>query len=457
MSEFIDGIEAEEDRPIESRGDLIAYFARGGKPRTEWKVGTEWEKVGVDVRTGRAVPYSGPRGIEQLLARLSERFGWEPRRERGRIIALKGRAASITLEPGGQVELSGEKCESIHCTRRELLEHVRQLEAVGEEVGIAFLGLGVQPVSTVEEIEMVPKRRYEIMAPYMARVGTLGLAMMKQTAAIQVNFDYADEADAMSKMRVASGIVPLIAAMFANSSIAEGKVSAFMSLRGHIWTKTDPERAGLLRFVLEEEGGFDAYVDYALSVPLYFIARKGELIDAVTGMPFRTFLERGHDGQRATLHDWSLHLTTLFPEVRLKRYIELRTADSQQAALMPAVPALVKGILYEEDCRLAAWDLVKKWTWEERNLLLHDVYRMALQARVGRLPVIDLAKDLLAIATEGLERQRKLNDQGEDESIYLEGLEAQLRGGMSQGRLVAQKWEEEWGGDIGKLVVHCRI
>jgi glutamate--cysteine ligase len=449
MSQYVpDSGEAVE---IERRDQLIEYFSAAAKPRSEWRIGTEYEKVAVRVSDGSAVPFSGRDGIEALLIQLAERYGWEPVEEEGRTIALRGEKASITLEPGGQLELSGEKCDSIHCARAEFARHIDEIVTVGSELGIAFLGLGMQPVSRLEEIEWVPKRRYRIMAPHMLRVGTLGQRMMKQTATVQANMDYGDEADAMLKMRTGMGLAPLVNAMFANSPLSDGDRNGFLSFRGHIWTDTDSARSGLLRFVFRDGAGFDDYVEYALDVPMYFIVRDGQWYD-MTAHTFRDFWQNGHQGHRATMADWNNHLTTLFPETRLKGYIELRSADSQSPELMLAVPALVKGIFYEQDCLLAAWDLVKRWSWEERVELYHAVHRVALRASVRRVALSDLARELIEIATAGLERQRVLDARGEDESLYLERLEEQVKRGMCPADIIVEKWRGEWRQEIARLI-----
>jgi glutamate--cysteine ligase len=449
MTEFIQT--EEQSQGIESVGQLRTYFERAGKPRNAWRVGTEYEKLGVDAKTGRAAPYSGPAGIETVLRKLAERYGWEPKREGDRIIALYRQNASVTLEPGGQLELSGEQCPTIHCAQEEFATHSREIDTVGRELGIAFLGLGIQPISAIDTIEMVPKRRYGIMAPYMAKVGKLGLRMMMQTATVQANFDYADEADAMHKMRTAMGLTPIVSAMFANSSIAEGRLTGYMTLRGHIWTDTDPARTGLLPFLFSESAGFDEYIRWALDAPMYFVIRDGRYVD-LSGLPFRRFLARGHDVLRATAGDWTLHLTTLFPEVRLKTYLEARCADSQPPHLALAVPALLKGVLYDEDCLGAAWDLVKRWKWQERLALYHDAHRDGLQARAGRVPLRDLARELAIIARHGLRTQQACNARGEDETIYLNPLDQQLDSGISPGRYVALNWDHSWNGDIARLI-----
>ncbi|MET0501464.1 MAG: glutamate--cysteine ligase [Candidatus Binatia bacterium] len=438
---------------IEKKDELEAYFHEAGKTREHWRVGTEYEKVGIDKSTGRAIPYSGRRGVEFILQQLIERFGWEPEEQDGHIIALSRGNAQITLEPGGQIELSGEPCDSIHCTYAEFTQHIRELLEVAEPLDIVFLGLGMQPVSRLDEIEWVPKKRYRIMGPYMPKVGTLGQRMMKQTATVQANIDYLDEKDAMAKFRAGMGLAPLFIAMFANSPICEGRLTGYRSFREHIWTDTDKSRSGLLKFAFAPDASFRHYVEYALDVPMYFITRHHDYID-MTSMTFRQFLERGHQGERATLEDWHDHLTTLFPETRIKRYIEVRSADSQPPELMPALSALIKGVFYHPDCLQAAWDLVKSWTWDERMEVYLDSHRDALAARIRRYALLDLAKELFQIAWEGLRRQKALNGQGEDETIYLNPLKTLLFQGKCPADVLIEKWEGELQQDIKKLIAY---
>jgi glutamate--cysteine ligase len=438
---------------IESVDQLVEQMHLAGKPRDRWMIGTEYEKVAVDARTGKAIGYSGPRGIEVVLRALAERFGWEPKEDEGHVIALARDGASITLEPGGQVELSGQQCRSLHCTYDELMTHVHELGAVGRDLDIAFLGLGMQPMSTLDEIEWVPKQRYRIMREYMTKVGTLGHRMMKQTATVQANIDYADERDAMRKLRVGMASAPLINAMFANSSVSEGRLNGLMSYRGYVWTDTDNARSGLLPFAFRDDASFRHYVEWALDVPLYFILRKGKyLTDGVIGVPFRRYLEHGAAGERATLDDWNLHLTTLFPEVRVKSYIEFRSADSQPPERTVALPALVKGVFYEDDCLDAALDLVKRWSYEDTVALYRDVTREALRAKMRGIPVVELARELLAIAEEGLKRQAVIDGAGRDERVYLAHLAEQLSTGRSPARVIAEKWDGEWHRDVQRLV-----
>jgi glutamate--cysteine ligase len=415
MSEFQAGDDPAARQPIAGVDDLIRYVASGAKPRSEWRVGTEYEKVGVLRESGLAAPFSGQRGIESVLERLADRYGWQPKRERGRIIALTGRDANITVEPGGQLELSGEQCASIHCAHQELMEHVKEVVTVGAELGIVFLGLGIQPVS-------------------------------------QANFDFGDERDAMQKFRVAMGLAPLISAMFANSSISENRFNGFMTMRGHIWTDTDNARSGMLPFAFSPDAGIEDYVQYALDVPMYFIIRNGDYVE--THVTFRQFMTEGWGAERATIDDWALHLTTLFPEVRLKRYLEVRSADSQPPEMMLALPALLKGILYEPDAMEGAWDLVRSWNWDERIALYRDAHREGLHARIRRIRLAELARELVEIGAAGLRRQDQRNDRGDDERIYLHSMEELVRDGNSLGRRLAELWEGPWNRDVTKLIEH---
>jgi glutamate--cysteine ligase len=440
---------------VDTKEDLIRYFESGAKPREQWRVGTEYEKVAVSAADGTALPYSGPDGVERILRELIERFGWElENEENGHPLALKRGPARITIEPGAQIELSGEQCETIHCAHDEFSQHVAELTDVGHSHDAAVLGLGMTPISRLDQIEIIPKHRYHIMFPYMARKGRLGQRMMKQTAGVQANLDYSSEGDAMRKLRVSMGIVPLLYAMFANSPIMDGTLNGFQSFRGHIWTDTDPDRCGMLEFVFHERAGFEDYADYALDVPMYFIIRDHKYIDMTQppGITFRQYMERGFAKDRATIEDWGDHLTTIFTEVRLKKYIESRTADSQPPALMLALPALLKGILYSDDCIEGAWDLVKRWSFEERLQINRDSHKAGLEARVGKTPLKDLCTELLTIANAGLQRQKALNQRGEDETIYLYRLMDQVRSGYSQAALTINKWKGRWNYDIKRLV-----
>jgi glutamate--cysteine ligase len=442
-------------QPVDTKEDLIRYFETGAKPRERWRVGTEYEKIAVDAATGRALPYSGPDGVEQILRELIDRFGWEQEdAENGHILALSRGPARITIEPGAQIELSGEQCETIHCAHSEFSQHVAELIEVGHSHDATLLGLGMTPVSRIDEIELLPKHRYHIMYPYMARKGRLGQRMMKQTAGVQANLDYSSEADAMRKFRIAMGIVPLVYAMFANSPLADGGLNGYQSYRGHIWRDTDRDRCGILEFAFNDSASFEDYTEYALDVPMYFIVRDHHYVDLTRapGITFRQYMQRGFGKERATIEDWGDHLTTIFTEVRLKKYIESRTADSQPPSLMLALPALLKGILYTDDCIAGAWDLVKRWSFKERLEINNASHQMGLEARAGRTTLKDLSIELLNIASTGLQRQKALNDRGEDETIYLLRLMDQVRSGYSQAALTIDKWKGRWNYDVKRLV-----
>jgi glutamate--cysteine ligase len=445
------------DDLVANKNDLIQYFESGAKPRAAWRVGTEYEKIAVSARDGRALPYSGVGGVEHLLKLLAERFGYEPLEEEGHVLGLKGARATITIEPGAQIELSGEQCETIHCANEEFTEHIKQLIDVGSEFDVALLGLGMQPISRLNEMELIPKSRYHIMYAYMARKGRLGRRMMTQTAGVQANLDYSSEADAMRKLRVSTGIVPLLYAMFANSPVCDGGLNGYQSYRGHIWTDTDPDRCGMLGFVFNPNAGFEDYVNYALDVPMYFLIRGHHYIDltAPPGITFRQYLENGFGKEHATFEDWTNHLTTIFTEVRLKKYIEIRTADSQPPALMLTLPALLKGVLYDDDCLEAAWDLVKRWSFAERLNLNDQAHKIGLDARAGKVRVKELALELLQIAMVGLARQKALNARGEDESIYLVRMLDLVRSGYSQAALAIERWKGRWNYDVHRLVEDC--
>jgi glutamate--cysteine ligase len=443
--------------PIESVDQLVSQFREAAKPCDRWMIGTEWEKLAVDPRSGRAVAYHGAHGIEAILDALAAEFGWEPKAEGGHTVALWRDGASITLEPGGQVELSGRQCPTIHCTEKELAGHVRELLTVGRDLGVAFLGLGAQPISALDEIGWVPKERYRIMREYMPTVGSLGHHMMKATATVQANIDFSDEQDAIAKLRVGMGTAPLLAAMFANSPFVEGRLSDRLSFRSHVWSDTDPARCGLLPFLFRDDASFADYVEWALDVPLYFVLRGGRYLTEATGMPFRRFLEGGLPGERATIDDWNLHLTTLFPEVRLKGYIEFRSCDSQAPALVLAIPALVKGLCYDAGALDAAWELVRPWTLQERLQLQDDVTRGALDAEIRGTRVLDLARKLVAIAHEGLRKQAALDDDGRDECRYLEPLEELLAAGLCPAAALARQWSGPWAQRVERLVSHTAV
>jgi len=437
---------------VRSVDELEAYFHAGSKPRQTWRVGVEYEKPVVDAETGEGVPYDGLRGIRRLLEEMLARAGhWEGVYEGESLIALKNGLASITLEPGGQFEMSGQQCESLHCVHDELHRHVEEILDVGEALGLKFLGLGIAPKTPLARTPWMPKRRYRIMRDIMSRTGRLGTRMMGQTATVQGNFDYADEHDATLKMRVGMAMAPVLVAVSANSAIVDGAATGYQSFRAHIWTDTDPARCGFLPFVFDNAPLFRAYTEYALDVPMYFLARRGELLE-VGGATFRQFLTTGFENEHATMADWALHLTTLFPEVRLKSYLEIRSADSQPIDLMLGTPALMKGIFYEPDCLTAASDVVSDWGPNELPSLQEEAARHGLAARWRRHTLKDYAKELIEIGRVGLSRQKARDSHGDDETIYLARLEEEVRAGRNPAIGNIRKWEGEWGGQVDRLI-----
>ncbi|NMD07745.1 MAG: glutamate--cysteine ligase, partial [Phyllobacteriaceae bacterium] len=418
---------AEGKAVIESKAQLVSYFEPGMKPRTEWRIGTEHEKFAFLTDTLEPVPYFGPRSIQALLNGLKARFGWEGVYEGENIIALadpKG-MANISLEPGGQFELSGAPLESVHDTCAEVNEHLQQVREIGDQLGIGFLGLGASPVWTRAETPVMPKGRYGIMAPYMDKVGTMGRDMMFRTCTVQVNLDYASEADMVQKLRVSVALQPVATALFANSPFLEGKPNGFLSFRSHVWTDTDNARAGMLPFAFEPGMGFERYVDYALDVPMYFTMRNGKFVNTA-GESFRKFMDGKLPqlpGEKPTLKDWADHLTTIFPEVRLKRYLEMRGADSGPWRRLCALPALWTGLLYHQGSLDGAWDIVKDWTAEERQKLRDDVPRLGLKAMIRGRTMRELAAEVLALARTGLAARNIAGCKGKPETTFLDVLD----------------------------------
>ena len=393
---------------IESRDQLIASFARGEKPADRWRIGTEHEKFVYARADHHAPSYDEPGGIRDLLMALTE-FGWRPVEENGQVIALAGADGSVSLEPAGQFELSGAPLDNLHETCAETGRHLAQVKEVGDRLGVGFLGLGMWPDKTRAELPVMPKGRYAIMRAHMPRVGSLGLDMMLRTCTIQVNLDYASETDMAKKFRVGLALQPLATALFANSPFTEGKPNGMLSFRSHIWSDTDPARTGMLPFVFEDGFGYERYADYALDVPMYFVYRDGRYIDAA-GLSFRDFL-RGDlsvlPGEKPTLDDWNDHLSTAFPEVRLKTFLEMRGADGGPWNRICALPALWVGLLYDGAALDAAWDLVKGWSIEDRQTLRDAVPRLALDAPLpGGGKLRDIAAEVLDIAHAGLGRAR---------------------------------------------------
>ncbi|HEY0835532.1 MAG TPA: glutamate--cysteine ligase [Azospirillum sp.] len=439
-----------QGEPITDRRQLVAYLESGNKPAEAWRIGTEHEKFAYRVADLRPLPYEGPDGIGELLGRM-QRFGWEPVRENGNIIALtQPDGANITLEPGGQVELSGAAVRTLHQTCAEVQSHLRQVKEVGGELGIAMVGLGFQPKWRREDIPWMPKGRYRIMRDYMPKRGTLGIDMMTRTCTVQVNLDFASEADMVKKFRVSLALQPIATALFANSPFTEGKPNGFQSFRSHIWTDTDPDRTGDLPFVFEDGFSFDRYVDYLLDVPMYFVYRDGKYIDA-SGQSFRDFM-RGKlpalPGETPLITDWADHLTTSFPEVRLKKYLEMRGADGGPWRRLCALPALWTGLLYDGQALDAAWDLVKDWTTEERAGLRRDVPRLALRTPFRGETVREVALRVLEIAHGGLVRRKRNDNWGDDEGHYLDTLRTIAESGQTPADELLSKYHGVWGEDV---------
>ena len=441
------------DPPIESRADLISVFSKGEKAKERWRIGTEHEKFVYRLADHRAPSYDEPGGIHDLLMALT-RFGWEPVMEGDKVIALAGSDGTVSLEPAGQLELSGAAVENLHQTCAETGRHLRQVKEVGAELGLGFLGLGLWPDKTREELPIMPKGRYAIMLRHMPRVGSMGLDMMLRTCTIQSNLDYSSEADMVKKFRVSLALQPLGTALFANSPFLEGKPNGYQSYRSHIWTDTDPARTGMLPFVFEDGFGYERYADYMLNVPMYFVYRDGKYIDAA-GKYFRDFLDGNLDvypGQKPTISDWNDHLSTAFPEVRLKSFLEMRGSDGGPWNKICALPALWVGLLYDQSALDAAWDLVKHWTIEDHQRLRDAVPKQGLNAKLpdGRT-LNDLAKQVLDIAAAGLTARGQINSMGDNESGFLNPLRQIVESGKSPAQLLLEKYETEWGGDLSKI------
>lgn len=433
--------------------DLVDHIRTGEKSREFWRVGTEHEKIGIYRKDLSRVSYEGGEGIRGLLEDISASDDWRRIYEGdGEIlVALEKEGASITLEPGGQLELSGAPLRTIHETCSEFHRHLEVIRVASEARGIVWLSLGIDPLHSVGEVPQVPKQRYGIMRQYLPSKGTLALEMMHLTSTVQANFDFSEEADMIRKMRTATAISPIVSAIFANSSIVGGQDSGFISKRVNIWQHTDRDRCGLLPFVFDDDFGYRRYVEWALDVPMFFRMSDG-IYRPMNGIPFRGLLEGVPDEPPATVMDFELHLTTLFPEVRLKRFIEVRGADAVPSGLLCALPALWKGILYDNDSLDAAWDLVSSWTFDERLLALDAVARLGLEAKVAGISVLDLAKDLKGIAFTGLTNLAAEQGIDPDETCFLEPVQRILDEGKSPGQTIREKWVNSWSGSFDRLV-----
>ena len=435
--------------PITDRSQLVEVIASGEKPRAAWRIGTEHEKFGFRLDDLRAPTFDGDRGIEALLQGL-QRFGWEAVQEKGRTIALLRDGASVTLEPAGQLELSGAAVETIHHTCVETGTHLNEVAQVAGELQLGFLGMGFQPKWTRDEMPWMPKGRYQIMKNYMPKVGSLGLDIMTRTCTVQVNLDYASEADMVKKFRVSLALQPIATALFADSPFTEGKPNGYLSYRSHIWTDTDGDRTGMLDFVFEDGFGYERYVDYLLDVPMYFFYRDGVYHDA-SGQSFRDFMAGRLPvlpGQLPTLTDWADHMTTAFPEVRLKKYLEMRGADGGPWSRLCALPAFWVGLLYDDEALDAAWDLVRDFTLVERHALRDGVPKHAMNLPFRNGTVRDLSREAVKIAVGGLKRRAALNADGMDESHYLDVLQEIVESGLTPAERKLALFHGRWNGDV---------
>lgn len=441
------------DPVIESRDQLIAAFAKGEKPKDRWRIGTEHEKF-VYARSDHHAPsYEEKGGIHTLLIGLT-RYGWQPVFEGENIIALSGSDGTISLEPAGQLELSGAPLENLHQTCAETGRHLEQVKYVGDMLGLGFLGLGMWPDKSREDLPIMPKGRYEIMLRHMPRVGSMGLDMMLRTCTIQTNLDYGSEADMAQKFRVSLALQPLATALFANSPFTDGKPNGFLSYRSHIWSDTDPHRTGMLPFVFEDGFGYERYADYALDVPMYFVYRDGKYIDAA-GLSFRDFLDGRLSvlpGEKPTEKDWEDHLSTAFPEVRMKSFLEMRGADGGPWNRICALPALWVGLLYDQGALDAAWDVVKDWSMEERQVLRDSVPKLGLDAPIGGgAKLRDIASEVVAIARSGLASRARLNGAGDNETGYLGFLEEVAASGKTNAERLLDRYHGDWAGDLSRV------
>lgn len=435
-----------------TREQMIHHFAKGCKPRAQWKIGTEHEKIGFCIDTLRPIPYDGERSIRRILELRSEQ-GWEQVLEHGHLIALRSGLASITLEPGGQLELSGAPLASIHETCFETTQHLRLLKEITDQLGIGFLALGFQPKWKREDIDWMPKARYAVMRRYMPKVGGKGLDMMLRTATVQSNLDFASEADMARKMRISVCLQPLVTALYAASPFVEGKPTGLLSNRAAVWMDTDPDRTGIPACVFDEDFGFESWVEYLLDTPMYFVQRDGEYVDCA-GESFRDFLQGKLPqlpGELPTLADWDLHSSTTFPEVRLKQFIEMRGADAGSWSWICGLSALWKGLLYDAQAEQQAWDMIADWSYEEVCELRQQVPATAFQTSFRDTKVLALCEQMLTIAFDGLQRMDVRDCQGDNETKFLMPLMQAVELGQTQAEVWLQAYANQWQGNVDEV------
>jgi glutamate--cysteine ligase len=441
--------------PIEHPSQLPEYLASGCKPKSDWRIGTEHEKFGYIKDTLEPIPYEGPRSVRAVLEGLRDAHGWAPVEEAGKLIGLVKDGANVSLEPGGQLELSGAAVETIHETCDEVNQHLREVKDVADKVGVGFIGLGAAPVWTHAQMPQMPKGRYKLMTSYMDKVGTMGKSMMYRTCTVQVNLDFSSEGDMVKKLRVALALQPVATALFANSPFFEGKPNSHKSWRSRIWRDLDASRTGMLPFVFEDGFGFERYAEYALDVPMYFVYRDGKYIDAL-GMSFRDFLAGklpALPGETPTLSDWADHLTTAFPEARIKKYMEMRGADGGPWRRLCALPAFWVGLMYDQSALDAAWDIAKGWDAETRDALRVAASVDGLQAQVGAIRMHDLAREVLALSEAGLKARARVGAGGlvPDETHFLNALKDSIDTGKTPADELLDKYHGAWGGDLSRI------
>ncbi|AEI92424.1 glutamate--cysteine ligase [Roseobacter litoralis] len=441
--------------PITSYDQMVSYLASGCKPKEEWRIGTEHEKFGYCKDTLLPLPYEGDRSIQAVLEGLRDTFGWAPVSEDGKIIGLEKDGANVSLEPGGALELSGAPLETIHETCDEVNIHLREVKEVADRIGVGFIGLGAAPIWTHEQMDLMPKGRYKLMNDYMTKVGTMGRVMMRRTCTVQVNLDFGSEADMVQKMRVALALQPVATALFANSPFFEGKLNGHKSWRSRVWRDLDAARTGMLPFVFEEGFGFERWVEYALDVPMYFVYRDGKYIDAL-GLSFRDFLKgelSALPGEIATLSDWADHLTTAFPEARMKKYIEMRGADGGPWRRLCALPAFWVGLMYDQSALDAAWDLVKGFDAETREELRVAASVDGLQAQVNGISMHDLAREAVSISQSGLAARARPGAGGmvPDETHFLNALHESIETGKTSADELLDHYHGDWNGDLTRI------
>ena len=441
--------------PITDHSQLAGYLEDGCKPKQDWRIGTEHEKFGFCQDTLQPLPYEGARSIKAILNGLKDEFGWNAVNEGDNIVGLVKDGANVSLEPGGQLELSGAPLETIHETCDEVNQHLKEVQTVADRIGAKFIGLGAAPEWTHEQMPLMPKGRYKLMDAYMGTVGTHGTQMMRRTCTVQVNLDFSSEADMVQKMRVAVALQPVATALFANSPFFEGKVNGHKSWRSRVWRGLDDARTGMIPFIFEDGFGFEAWADWVLDVPMYFVYRDGVYIDAL-GQSFRDFLKGelpALPGETPTLSDWADHLTTVFPEARVKKFIEMRGADGGPWRRLCALPAFWVGLTYDQAALDAAWDLAKSWDADTRQAMLVAASEDGLQAKVGNISMHELAREVVGIAEAGLKSRAKPGAGGmvPDETHFLNALKDSIATGEAPADELLRRYNTDWNGDIKRV------